>query len=38
MTNQMLNISFDVTKIYSPSIVIYTQTTGLNAQLKFNVF
>ena len=37
-TNQMLNISFDTTKIYAPSVVLNIQTCGLNAKLQFNVF
>lgn len=37
-STQLLNISFDPTKIYSPNVVINTQLNGVNAQLKFNTF
>ena len=30
-TNQMLNISFDYTQMYSPSLILHIQTLGLNA-------
>ncbi len=32
-TSQMLNISFNSTQIYSPSVVLYPTTEGENARL-----
>lgn len=34
----MFNISFDSTKIYAPSVVIYQTTSGLNARLDYGSF
>ncbi len=34
----MLNISFDYTKIYAPSIVLYPLLEGVNAKLEYGVF
>lgn len=37
-TQQMLNISFDSTKIYSPSVVLYQTIQGINARLDYGSF
>lgn len=34
----MLNISFDSTKIYSPSVVLYQTIQGINARLDYGSF
>lgn len=34
----MLNISFNETQIYAPSVILYTNTQGVNARLEYGTY